>query len=168
MAKTRCMEHKGSHWLASTQRPPPPWVYQDVEVRRWYSLASASYRTYIEQLRYRSHHKQVATPASPAADISSQLQHGWKPEQVSRQAQRGIPTAGGFVTLLSPSVQIRDPGEGIAADRVPRVFEFVNAIFAITRIGQRDNWQIAEPVLQKTYPYLHGGLTRAIRDGKSQ
>jgi hypothetical protein len=54
------------------------------------------------------------------------------------------------------------------AQRVPHVLEFVNALFTITGIGQKRTWRIAEEVLQKTFPYLHGGLTRAIRDGESE
>jgi hypothetical protein len=52
------------------------------------------------------------------------------------------------------------------AQHITHVLEFVNAIFAITQIGRKRNWHVAELVLQRTFPNLHGGLTRAICHGK--
>ena len=169
----RCSSHgdvelryiKGSpHWLASPQRS---WSSlgcpQSVEACRWSSLLlhiserifGITTFTYGQHLLYlRNIHRGCAMAASQTKCLN-RLKGGTRPQAVLELCYRPEYT---FSILEKKSPAQYDS----------HVLEFVNALFAITGIGQKTTWRTAGTVLQKTFPYLHGGLTRAIRDGKSQ
>ena len=156
---------KGSpHWLASPQCSWSSLGYpRSVEACRWSSLfLHISERifqittiTYGQHLLYPIDIHRGCTMAESQTKCLKRLKGGTRPQAVMALCSR-------------PEYRFNTLEKISPAQHDSHVLGFVNALFAITGIGQKSTWRIAGTVLEKTFPYLHGGLTRAIRDGKGQ